>query len=164
MPTKYFRKELCSNQFFVSGQRVQFECFPSNVGIIALDEEKDAELIKALSEAASKRKGGIVVIDEPTYEDTKKNRGGSRVSAAFRKGTALRALRPSNPFKDKKAAVATNGEGEVAPVEAETQAPVIPENRSPADPRKRIPVVRIKTAKLGKKTQPTPVEQPGEAA
>jgi hypothetical protein len=70
----YFKKELASNSFFLpDGNPVQFELVSGDTGIAVLDTDKDAGLIAALKDAATKRRGGIVVIDQAEYDDLKKN-------------------------------------------------------------------------------------------
>lgn len=105
---KFYLKELCRNPFTVNGSPVQFECFPSNRGIIALDDA--SPLVAALDEAAARRRGGIVKIDEAAYEELKKNRGGLKISAAFSKKEQLRVFKinaPSSPSPKASAAVET---------------------------------------------------------
>lgn len=97
---RFFRKELCQNPFTINGAPVPFECFPSNRGVIALDEVKDAQLIAGLDDAAAKRKGGIVAIDEAAYDELKKNKGGSKQSAAFKPVEKIRVMKTNlNPLK-----------------------------------------------------------------
>lgn len=95
----YYLKEICRNPFTVAGAPVPFECFPSNRGILALEDSNP--LIAALDDAAAKRKGGIVAIDAAAYEELKKNRGGLKISAAFSKTEPLRVFKTSVPSSPK---------------------------------------------------------------
>jgi hypothetical protein len=95
----YYLKELARNPFVVNGAPVPFEVFPSNRGIIALEDS--SPLVAALDDAAAKRKGGIVAIDEAAYEELKKNRGGSKISAAFSKKEPLRVFKTNAPSSPK---------------------------------------------------------------
>lgn len=99
--TKYYSKELANNTFYLPDGTtpVYFEVFPSNVGIVALDTEKDAAIVAALDDAASKRRGGIVSIDQAEFESLKKNRGGLRASAAFLQQPRLQAMRSPTAFR-----------------------------------------------------------------
>lgn len=146
MPTRYFSKELANNTFYLPDGKtpVNFEIFPSNVGVIALDAEKDKEIIAALDDAVSKRRGGIVPIDEQGYNELKKNRGGSRQSAAFQAPQRLQAMRsptvfrappqipsaPANP-------AATNGNGHAQPPAPAATAPsATPNLDAPVTPKR----------------------------
>ena len=95
---KFFLKEIASNPFIIDGKPVQFEVFPSNRGLLQLDEEKDAALIKELDLAASQRRGGVVRIDQAQYEELKKNEPLSKPSAAFIKPSLLRVLQVPKPL------------------------------------------------------------------
>lgn len=66
----FFKKVLNNLPFYVDGQPVQFEALDKNRGVLkisALDPR-----VPVLNAAAAARKGGIVLIDEPTYEELKK--------------------------------------------------------------------------------------------
>jgi hypothetical protein len=111
--TKYFSKELANNTFYLPDGKtpVNFEVFPSNVGVIALDDEKDKPIVEALDEAVSKRKGGIIPLNEQEYQELKKNKGGSRVSVVFQQQPRLQTIRSPSVFPPKSpASPAANGD------------------------------------------------------
>lgn len=101
MATKFFTKELANNTFYMPDGKtpVNFEVFPSNVGVIALDTDKDAEIIAVLEDAASKRRGGIVPVSEAEYAEIKKNRGGSKPFVGFQPPPRLQAMRSPGQFR-----------------------------------------------------------------
>jgi hypothetical protein len=73
MSKVFFVKELLTNAYLVGGKAVPFIALHNNRGIIELDTETDAVLATALSEAASKSKGGIVRVTAEQAEEVKKN-------------------------------------------------------------------------------------------
>lgn len=68
----YFKKIFVNQPFFVERERVEFEVLGGELGVIATP--KGSLLDQALTEAARVKRGGIVVIDAPTYDDLKKKR------------------------------------------------------------------------------------------
>jgi len=108
MATKWFKKELCSNQIFFKNVPVAFECQPTNTGVIALDADKDGELIAFLDDCISKRKGGVGAIDAETYDAIKKNKTG-KVSVAFLPQSRLQVLQVPGPSNRQKSAEAAAG-------------------------------------------------------
>lgn len=70
----YFKKEILSTAYIANGAAVHFEVLDGNIGVLALLPGIDDGLIKALNEAAAKHKGGILKINEETYQNLKKNR------------------------------------------------------------------------------------------
>jgi hypothetical protein len=97
---KFYQKEMCSNPVMgLDGKSpVQFECFPSDTGVLALDEGRDAGLIAHLDDFASKRKGGIVKISQEDFDQIKKNRGGSPTFVAPSR-EYLRVMKAPSLFK-----------------------------------------------------------------
>jgi len=127
--TIYFSKELCANKFFVKNVPVPFDCKPTNTGVIALDDEKDKELVAALNDAVAKRRGGITLIDAATFEAIKKNKTG-KLSAAFSPKNRLRVLKVPSPCGKPKEAGA---EAVADKVPVSTGASAASENPSPAN-------------------------------
>lgn len=70
----YFKKESVRNPVFGADKKaIGFHVVASETGIIALDEAKDGDTIKALNEHADGRRGGVVRISAEVYEGLKKN-------------------------------------------------------------------------------------------
>lgn len=70
----YFKKESLRNPVFgLDKKAVQFEAVPGDTGVIALDESKDGDLIRVLTEHADGRRGGVVRISAEIYDNLKKN-------------------------------------------------------------------------------------------
>ena len=69
----YFKKLLANMPFKVGKDAVPFELLERNIGVLAIVPEEKPEIAAALKDAADRRKGGIVLIDEPTYLELKKN-------------------------------------------------------------------------------------------
>jgi len=91
MSQTFFKKELVLNQFIVRGNPVQFEQISKDTGILVLDEGSD--LAGELKDAASKRRGGIVVITKDEYDELKKNADFS--PSAPRSKQVLRVFQPA---------------------------------------------------------------------
>ena len=130
----YFSKELCSNKLFFKNTPVPFECQPTNTGCIALDDEKDKELVAFLNDMIAKRKGGVSLIDEAAYEAIKKNKTG-RVSAAYSPKDRLQVLKVPSPLgkpKDAEVVAAKNpvraatGTESIDSIPADASAPFVP--------------------------------------
>lgn len=69
---KYYKKELVSNRLALpSGKGVAFvKIDGTDTGVLATEDEG---LIAELDKAVAARRGGVVEIDLPTYEELKKN-------------------------------------------------------------------------------------------
>lgn len=69
---KYFAKELVQNKLIgKDGKAIPFERIAGNTGVIKLDDADPR--VEVLSKYVADGIGGVVVIDEATYEDLKKN-------------------------------------------------------------------------------------------
>lgn len=67
----YYKKELLSTPLYLpQGRRVPFEDVGGDTGVVATE---DGSLIVELDGAVKRRIGGIVVINQGTYDDLKKN-------------------------------------------------------------------------------------------
>jgi hypothetical protein len=71
----FFKKVLFSTTYYVNGKPVQFEPLDRNLGVlrIAANDPVSSALTASARANGGKGRGGIVAIDELTYEDLKKN-------------------------------------------------------------------------------------------
>lgn len=69
---KYYKKELVSNRLALpNGKRVGFtQIDGTDTGVLATEDEG---LITELGKAIASQRGGVIEIDQQTYEDLKKN-------------------------------------------------------------------------------------------
>ena len=74
---KYFKKEVLSNKLYIkaTGAPAPFEPVGGDTGVLATD---NPVYVDELDQAAAKGIGGVVVIDQATYEDLKKKSLGRR--------------------------------------------------------------------------------------
>lgn len=72
-PFRFYRKVSVQMPLYVDKARIQFEVLGDNIGVIKLDPNKDARTIEVLDECARVKRGGVLVIDEQAYLDSKKN-------------------------------------------------------------------------------------------
>lgn len=68
----YFRKFQLSPPFIVEKKAVPFEALADNIGVIALDPDKDLATIAALNKAAADKRAGVTKIDATRFEELKK--------------------------------------------------------------------------------------------
>lgn len=148
---RWFKKELLNHPISHNGGIVRFEPVGGNVGVLQLDEQRDAALIAELDGHADRRRLGIVRINADIAEALKKNKAlklSPPALAGFQKlRIADRDLLPQKP----RAALETSLAPRVAesPAPPPAPAPVVPDAAPPpAEPfkPKRAPKSKVDKA------------------
>jgi hypothetical protein len=100
MDEKFFKKvAITTTVFDRKNQPIKFEITPSGIGVIKLDDEKDAELIEDLNAKADARQGGIVRISAEIYEAEKKKTSSRPLRRQLGILNQIRVSKPPELFK-----------------------------------------------------------------
>lgn len=89
----YVKKVQAAMPFFVNKERLNFEMLGNNVGVGIFNEETQADKCAAIRKAFKDRRGGIVVIDEATYQGLKKKLG---AATPRRSSSPLKVFQPND--------------------------------------------------------------------
>jgi hypothetical protein len=150
MSTRWYEKAIITSPYIVNGKAVPFEAIAGNHGVLALDSEKDAPMIKSLEEAIAKGVGGVGRVTEDQFNSLKKKLWTPPAPKSWLDEPLKisgKKITPVNPLAKKVEAAAQAAKP--APVAATKAEPEVPQ-RPPDQPDFRTSDFKPATRKLGK--------------